>query len=181
MLGLDPVALFDYLAVQGVPDVSHILPELISFGDMLYLREKLSDWRTDLDVDAKLQRAKIILKGRHEVDIELSEEEEDEDNDVEVAFPQTTYEKEVFTDQQTTYYHLPLVETTKAPSTSPPTTESTTSPPTMEMTTILEIPTTLQPYTVRRRIMPTTPRWPVQSTTSPIRGNLDSAFNCPVS
>ena len=61
---LDPVKMFDYLAIAGVPDVEHLLPGLHSLADIQYLKRKLRNWNVNLDIDAKLQDMSVIMNGR---------------------------------------------------------------------------------------------------------------------
>ena len=55
--------LFDYLVESGLPDVSHILPDMLSPHIMAFLKEKLrNEWNTSLELDAKIQLASKLVK-----------------------------------------------------------------------------------------------------------------------
>ena len=98
---LDPIRLFDYLVENGVPDISHLLPELVTPAVMAFFREILpKEWRTDLDMDNKIHTAsqivdkswEIVKKGQGH---RLSDEgREDDDGDGEDdGFPAENSEK----------------------------------------------------------------------------------------
>ncbi|KAI6215583.1 hypothetical protein M3Y94_00402100 [Aphelenchoides besseyi] len=61
----NPVALFDELVRTGIPDITQVMPGLISTSEMIFLRYQLRNfWDLNLDTEQKLQRARAILKQR---------------------------------------------------------------------------------------------------------------------
>ena len=80
---LDPVRLFDHLAREGVPDVSHLLPELLPPSLMAFLRKELPNtWNSSLDLSAKIQLARRIVQGgRHSAEGNSEEEAEGEEGE----------------------------------------------------------------------------------------------------
>lgn len=82
---LDPVEMFDHLMESGIPDVSHLLPELITSNEMTRLRDELlTHWNSHLDVNAKVELAGRIvgnLSMSRESGIEGADEDEDDSVD----------------------------------------------------------------------------------------------------
>jgi hypothetical protein len=69
------------LVQQGVPDISHLLPELLSAPTITFLKRELPNkWNQSLDLSAKIQLAKKIVKGAKKAE-GRKEEDEDEDED----------------------------------------------------------------------------------------------------
>ncbi|KAF7639595.1 hypothetical protein Mgra_00000922 [Meloidogyne graminicola] len=81
----NPVKFFDYLAEGQVPEISHLLPNLLSGSSLAFLRKELpSKWHSDLDLSAKLELSKHLLKEMKQENIHKKEEktvEEDEDEE----------------------------------------------------------------------------------------------------
>ena len=82
---LDPIKFFDYLAEGEVPELGHLLPNLLSGSSLAFLRRELpSKWHSSLDLSAKIELSKQLLKGMKEENFgkkeeKVVEEEEDEE------------------------------------------------------------------------------------------------------
>lgn len=151
----DPVRLFDHLVDQGVPDVSHLLPELIPPAAMDFLRRELArQWNDNitqsLDLSAKIQLAGKIMremkqKGRRDGEDEEEEKGEDEEED----------EDEKEEDKEAAKNRVEWWQKVRTSSTTPSTTTTTS-------TTTPKTPSTTRPWTTRATRPPswlTTKRW----------------------